>query len=101
MGDRTGTVSDGIPREVVDEITDRLASAYGNDTPSDSVPDGLAATLDEVLLSFERDLMKLNRRLRRETDDILHQIRDEYAETSEAISELNAELDSVVKGNIG
>jgi len=103
MANRSPTISDGVPQEVLDEITDRLGhmtdvDAGWDDGASKKIGD---EDLARVLASFEADLMRLNRELRDEASVKMKAVRAEYEETREVVSDLNADLNGVVKENIG
>jgi len=97
MPDRGKAISDGVPREILDEITDRLGSLVdkGWESPAQSDND-----LARVLASFEEQLMRLNRELRNGASGRMKAVREECEETRELVSDLNADLDGVVKENI-
>ena len=85
-------LKDGIPREEIVEITNRI-SVLDLPPPKEMSDSDLGA----VLASFEEQLLELNQALRREASGKIVSLRIECEKTEEVVEGLNSALDERLK----
>ena len=101
-GNRAGSHSDAIPQWDIEEITDQIELLAAN-PPKPSVPLS-EQDLSMVMASFEAKLYELNKSLSKEARAnrvTLRNFSTECEKTKESVSDLNTELNLVVRREVG
>ena len=91
-----------MPKDEIDEITDRIEMLQANPLPS--APPMSEQDLSMILAKFEANLGKLNQSLGKEARAARTTIKtfsDECEKTKESVADLNTELNLVVRREVG
>jgi len=94
--------ADGTPKAEIEEITDRIEMLQANPLPS--APPMSEQDLSMILAKFEANLGKLNVSLGKEARvnrTTVKTFSDECEKTKESVSDLNTELNLVVRREVG